>query len=290
MYPYQKPQLRLLLDLVREANPAIDLPLDETSIKVGIPKSQAVPSGGIVDTNVTLSGRGKYFGVRTVQYRRINLGSFFIGNRPLIIRTWTAAPSTISSDEIVAYLNKVYGLAMVSADLPVKTFTGGNNFIQAIESTSLCYSGSLNFVWYPDKREISDAFTAPNLLGRTFPNGNDFSVGQKQDGEYMCYDLDFSPIASSLALLTASGVWSGTTPAGVAITNFLIANVSPIFKGDQPHTVDGGLNGLSFIKVNMPNAGVPDANSQSALFKTVVAIIAQPTSWFRGKLLMHYVP
>lgn len=294
MYPYQKTQIALLLDLVKEANPGMPLPPNSTNIRVGSPAAQTVPSGGIADTNILLSGisNSGYFGGKLVQYRRIDLAKFFKNMEPVVINAWSSiGPNTqITNATICDYLNKTYGLALVAADADFTSTTGPNlRSSVVLKTTSLCYAPTrFDFIWRPIGRPISEALPGKNLAGRSFPGGNNFAPGFKPVGEYMCYETDFSPLSATFAAIGASGTWNGTSALGIPITDFLKANVSADFKGDQPHTVYGGLNGLSFIRMPMPVSTVPEANSLSTVFKNVVAIIAQPDSWFRGKLLMHY--
>lgn len=292
MYPYQKTQIALLLDLVKEANPGMPIPLTASNLKAGIPVAQSVPTGGIADTNVLLSGTGDYIGTKRVQYRRIDLAKFFKNMEPVVINAWSPLSSNtiISNATICDYLNKTYGLSLIAADTDFASTTGANlRSSVVLKAASLCYAPTrFDFIWRPQGRPIDDIFPGKTLNGRLFPGGNNFSPGFKPVGEYMCYETDFRPLTTTFAQIGASGTWNGASPLGIAITNFLKTNVSPDFKGDQPHTVYGGLNGLAFIRMPMPVATVPEANSLSTVFKNVVAVIAQPDSWFRGKLLMHY--
>jgi len=287
MYPYQKPQLELLLDLIKEANPGMPFPPTAANLRFGTPVAQAVPSGGIADTNILVTGKDPYFGTKVVQYRRINVTQLFRNMMPFKLTIWTGGQ--LPDRTTLKYLNKTFGTAFLDEDVLGSTRPSGN-FTQTIPilATSKCYSGSIDINWQPGPRDVNDFFTATALPGRLFPGGNDFAPGFKPVGEYMCYEVDFSPLSGTFAQIGASGTWNGASALGIPITNFLKANVSPDFKGDQPHTAYGGLNGLSFIRVAIPIATVPEANSQSTVFKNVVAIIAQPNSWFRGKLLMHY--
>lgn len=289
MYPYRKPQLELLLDLIKEANPGMPFPPTATNLRFGTPVAQTVPNGGIADTNIVVAGKDLYFGSKTVQYRRINLDHFFRSMNSIKINMWvSAANNVITAQQVVDYYNKMYGLALTTADTGAGSWSPNTQQVITIAPTSRCYSGRLIFWWTPANRDINDVFPGKSLAGRSFPGGNDFSPGFKPIGEYMCYETDFRPLTATFAQIGASGTWNGGSALGVPITNFLKTNVSPDFNGGQPHTVYGGLNGLAFIRMPMPVATIPEANSQSTIFKNVVAIIAQPDSWFRGKLLLHY--
>lgn len=289
MYPYQKPQQELLLDLIKEANPDMPFPPAATNLRFGTPVTQAVPNGGIADTNILVSGKDPYLGTKVVQYRRINLDSFFRSMNSIKMNIWVSDANTImTAQNVVDYYNKTFGLSLSIADTGAGSFAPNVQNVINITAGSLCYSGRLIFLWTPTKKDINVAIPGNSLPGRTFPGGNDFSPGFKPVGEYLCYDTSFVPLTATFAQIGASGTWSGNSVLGIPVTNFLKENVSPDFKGDQPHTVYGGLNGLSFIRVAIPIATVPEANSMSTVFKNVVAIIAQPNSWFRGKLLMHY--
>lgn len=292
MYPYQRPQNSLLFDLIREANPDLGVPLSIYNCYFGTPKAQSVPQGGIANTNITVFGTGgKYVGKKIVEYRRIELSRLFRGMTPLEISLYsTDGPNlTISQASIVNWINNRFGLTLGANDITLTTNIGPNAITTVnVLSTSLCYTGSLSFIWRPIGPDINTVFTGEGLGGRLFDGGNDFSPGFKPVGDYICYDLDFNPIIATMNAITVSGVWANTVNA-IAVLNFLKANVSTVFD-NLSHTVPGGLNGLSFVKQALPIATAPEANSQHATFKNALVLTAKEDSWFRGKFIMHYTP
>lgn len=289
-YPYNKPQRDLLYKLINEANPTAPFTMDLSNATIGIPVAQAVVNGKIADTNVLLSGKSAYIGSKRVEYRRIDLSKFFKNITPSFD---DYTPGTVvTTAMLVDYFNRTFGLA-----LTVNDFQGGGGTWSpgpagfAIDPKSLCYSGTISWTWTNGKRQIGSAFTAPNVDGRLWGGGNVFDQNRKPTGQYIAYDLDYSPVKDVMATLASTGTWSfAGSPTFVPLFDFLKSNVSPLFDQSKQHTEVGGLNGATYTKTTMPSATFPEANSLSPKFKNVLVLTPLPTSWWQGRILMHYTP
>lgn len=289
-YPYNKPQRDLLYKLINEANPTAPFTMDLSTATIGVPAAQTVANGKIADTNVLLSGKGPYIGSQRVEYRRIDLSKFF-KNITISFDDWTAN-GIITTAQLVDYLNRTYGLAMVVSDF--QSGGGGWNAgpgTYPMDAKSLCYSGSISWVWVKGKRQINSAFTTPNIDGRLWAGGNVFDANRKPTGQYIAYDLDYSPVKDVFTAVPTTGTWNfAGNSVFTPLFDFLKSNVSPLFDQTKQHTEIGGLNGATYTKVIMPSATFPEANSLSPKFKNVLVFTPLPTSWWQGRILMHYTP
>lgn len=291
MYPYRKPQFDIFIDLVKQANPGLALPFTAATVSLGTPVAQAVPQGGIADTNVRVRAKpgALYVGSKVVQYRRIDLTAFF-KNQTLEVTSWSSG-STQTVAQIIEALNAQYGISLLVSDtVHAGVPNTGNEAVGydgqwgiALYSGSLCYTlseGARVITLRRGKRPVSDAFASGNLSGRAYAGGNSFPGGRKPQGQYMSYDIDFS---TSLTGTAGSGT-VGTTWAG--IFDILKTNVDSRFSHTTTSDVFGGCSGLSYTVYPLPNAAVPEANS--AKFAKVLAIFPVASSWFQGPLLMHF--
>jgi hypothetical protein len=285
-YPYNKAQLDLLYKLINEANPGAPFSIDLTTAKVATPQAQAVVAGQIADTNVMLTGKGYYIGGQRVQYRRIDLTKFFRGVT-VKFDTWSSN-GYVNAQMVVDHLNKTYGLAITINDIsiPGGLWAAGTSSVNT-SGTSLCYIGSITWTWSQGKREIESVLLANNVDGRLFPGGNVFDGLRKPQGEYICYDLDFAPVASGFASFTATGVWPAAGGPSDIVFPFLKEKVSSLFDSTKPHTEVGGLVGATYAYITaLPSAIAPEANA--ANFPRAVVITAAANSWWQGKIMFHF--
>jgi hypothetical protein len=290
MYPYQKPQMELLLDLVKQANPGITLPFTPATMRTSIPVAQSVPPGGIVDTNVVISPKtnDSYTGSVKVQYRRIDLSKSFRNMTPVPVNFYSAL-TQVPLPLLVTKFNEQYGTSFTVNDFtnPVtQSYPTATTFSLNVAASSLCYQpGSLLFAWQNRKPTLPEVTTGMALTGRLFPGGNDLDApGRKPQGEYLAYSVDNT---------WPGGLNGANAGSGVVIVSDAWATLFSPLKAADPrfteqlnHTVPGGLNGLNYASYNLPNPLVPEANS--TLYKFAMLIIAQPSSWFQGRLILHY--
>ena len=288
MYPYQKPQLELLLDLIKEANPGMPFPPTAANLRFGTPVAQAVPSGGIADTNIRVTGSDPYFGSKVVQYRRLSLDSIFKNMTPVPLEYYSATPAT-TTGLFVENLNRVYGTSFLPNDFtfaPNTTLQANGNFALTPVAGNLCYSptGGSMFIWRNVKPFLKQVTSNGTLTGRQYPGGNDFvTPGRKPQGEYLAYSVD-NTIPQISGINFGSGTVTNTALWQQVITPLKVFD--PRFTTAVGHTAEGGLNGLAYVTYALPNALVPEANS--ALYKFAIVIVAQAGSWFQGRLILHY--
>lgn len=280
----------LLFDLIKEANPGIEFPFTPSTMKVSIPVSQAIPPGGIVDSNVIISPRTNdhWFGSVKVQYRRIKIANFFKSMAPVPVNFYSPL-TMVTPATFVAKINEQYGTSFVVADFSpgYNSYQPGTVMEMGIDSASLCYSPTdsltrIRFVWRNRKPLLNEVTVNGVLTGRLFPNGNDFvTPGRKPQGEYLAYGIDFTGLG-------ISGSGSGTVPNNAAWIKIL----APIFANDPRFDVTKvasgteGVQGLTFVLYTLPNALVPEANS--AKYKNVMTLSGGAGLWFQGRIMMHY--
>lgn len=286
-YQYNKPQIDLLYKLIAESNPGVVYPIIPENAKIGKPEAIAVMPGTIANTRIPISGQGPYMASVRVNYRRINLTELFKGVT-ISFDTWTGS-NYLSGVTLREYLNKAYGLALTATEIPDgAVWVGGRNALN-IAASSLCYTGSVSWIWTNGRREIGAVLTKPDVDGRLFPGGNVFGGSRKPQGEYVCYDLDFDSVkvTSFVNILPASWPsWVSAASWAAPLFNFLQTKVSPLFDISKPHTEVGGIEGAPGVHIALPSALVPEANS--AKYNRAVVLTALPGSWWQGKIIFHY--
>lgn len=284
MFKYAKAQTDVLLTLVNESNPGLVEQRDLVNSLLGNVSARTPGAGEIQDTQVSIyaTPQSFYIGKRVLIYRRIDLGKFF-QNTVVEIDTWYAGNLTPAL--FVAEVNKRYGIALTTADIPTDP-RGEATFVQQmyINASSLLYKGMFNFRWSKGKRTI------PEILGSTKAPGLKWDVGfveGKPIGTLVGFGVDYTPQLATINQLATS------TTLAASVNGFVKALVNK-FNGytgltldlAKDHTQVGGLQGLTLTKVTIPSDNAIEANG--AKFNRVLVISALPTSWFCGKFLFHY--
>lgn len=284
MFKYAKAQTDVLFTLINESNPGLVEARDLQNSLLGNISARTPGAGEIQDTVVSIyaTPQSFYVGKRVLTYRRIDLGKFF-QNTVVEIDTWY--PGNLTPALFVAEVNKRYGIALTTADIPNEP-RGNAAFVQQMYITagSLLYKGMFSFRWNMGKRTI------PEILGSTRPAGLKWDVGYvegKPIGTLVGYGVDYTGQLATINQLATSTVLNSTINSFVrALVNKFNAYTGLNLDLAKDHTVQGGLQGLTITKVTIPSDNAIEANG--AKFNRVLVISALPTSWFCGKFLLHY--
>lgn len=294
----RKTQRQLLYDLIEETNPGFQAQFPLAQLDFGAPSAIAVKPDDSYKRNTQVVIRAKagsgFMGSKLITYRRIDLG-FLFRNTLIQLNDYYPSPSLPKSVWVTS-VNAKYGLALLESDIPtnnINTLPPNSTYGLSIDTSSLCFKASvaMQIQWINGKRPmlsiIPDAKQV--LVGRSFPAGNDFTTpGRKPVGEWETFGLDASDIKTTLEALAASQVIpaDSTIPAVNTVLNWLSINSGRDYFSNKASTAKGGLCGLTWYKYTIPNAGVPEANSQR--FNRVLVIQGVAGSWFSGKILLHY--
>ena len=287
MYPYRKSQLDIFLALVKEANPGIPPSFDATTIGVSEPAAQPVVAPSVNDTNILIYSRSDSFlGTKRVEYRRLDLGSYFNNQTPLELTIWTSGNS-VNILTVMEELNRKLGTNFdVVADstwAPSTNIAYNTGVTFTAKATSLSYKGSMPVIVRKGKRPLGNIVANNTLAIREFKGGNSFPSNRKPQGEYISYDVDYS----SLSLGTTGG---GTIVAGNA--GFIRLSAFWQEKGyvdldhTKTHTIFGGLLGLTFSYAKLPHVNFPEANSDKYNYALIIS--SKEDSWFQGNMIIHY--
>lgn len=294
---YRKPQDQLIYDLIEESNPGFKAAYPLGSLQFTNMTAITVDSADPYkrDTQVVCSGKtgSGVTGRVTVKYRRINLSTMF-KNMSVVLTDWLPSNITILPRATwTASLAAKYGLSVVDADWNA---TYGGMTVNAVQPTlsvnSLCYTGGITgIVWKRGKQPMSNMIPDNKqvLVGRLYPGGNDFSnQSRKPVGEWQLYGLDASEIKSTIegfAASTAVAVNDASAPV-VALLNWLKANSGKTNWSTADSSVDGGIGGLTWYRYSLPSVSVPEGNTSR--FNRALVIQSTSSSWFSGKLILHY--
>lgn len=278
-YQYGVNQRELLRSLINTANPSALLPFDALNTEL------SAPSHSNEQTAIRVIGRSQYYGSKTINYKRLSLGSLF-RNTVVAMDLWSDG-TTLTREQVVDELNLKYGTAFLYTDFPNQTQSVGNTTWTTVPGC-LCYVGNITVNWTKGKRKLSSLFQTTNELPiRFYPGGSEFPVERKPQGQYFVYGADFSGIKANLNNISLGTAFNSSNADHLKILQTLQALRPDLNFTDTSPTSNGGLAGLMMYRYTLPQASVPFANSEQ--FTNVFVIVPLADSWFQGNILLHYI-
>lgn len=293
MYPFLDTQLNTLLGLINQSNPGLQVQLTSSMLGTLVPTAVTPGSGQIQDTSLRLLAQqgnsGKYIGLQTVFYRRINLSNLF-RNMVLTLSNYLGS-TTMTAAQFVTAFNAQYGTELVTSDFTNTSFTSGTSTTVAMVSTSLCYSGSITVKWTQGVPTLQQKITTPVLAGKLYPGGNTFGGARKPQGDVLTYGLNCSPISAALKAIAVGqpvppANWTTAGSVFASLLAFLQQNIPNLNFSSLDSATPGGLGNLVLTRYTLPSASAPGANSSVYGFVTVIPAVAG--SWFQGQFYLHY--
>lgn len=284
---YTKAQTDLLTDLINEANPGLNLhPVDMENTRLGIPYPKTPVPGEIADTSIEVFPRdgSKFIGRAVVHYRRITLERFFANMMPTFTR-WRNG--RVYMTDIIEWVNERYNLPLIIEDFG-DTYWSSSTAIRrrAVKPQSLCFQGTLQFVWNEGKRELDQIFPTTDTQSRIW----DVRHGGEEDERPLLTLAGYGNNYSGF-LRNIDGIPNGhTVTANSGQLQTLVDRFNRIGDAELSirthHTEPGGLAGLQVAKYALPSDLVPEANAEG--FTNVLTVTSKEDSWFGGRLLFHY--
>lgn len=271
------------MSLINEANPGLMELRDLVNSRFGPATVYATQAGEIADTSLEIYAQpgSFYLGKRIVYYRRQDMAKLF-ANMILDVDEWQAS-GTCTLPNYVRLLNAKYGLALIDSDLaPHGTAGNGVTYTLTINNTSLAYKGSFRFRWSQGKRELRQILTLDSYAGLYWDANY---IAGKPLMNLVGMAIDFTRFTGAKAIATGSTITvsSGDVRTMAEWFGEYTGQTLDIFKD---HTVQGGIQGLTITRFTLPNANVPEANSDK--FNRCLVISPKTDSWFAGKIIWHY--
>lgn len=288
---YKATSIDLLYQLIEYSNPGFTAEFPKGTVQFGNPVVATIIAGDAykTDTVVNVSsapGAGKV-GNKDIRYRRIDLPTLF---RSMVLRlTDYYATAALPEAQWRSSFRARYGINIPDIDFITGGGIGAGPTTIQIKTTSLCYKGSFPLSWTKSVRPVTDVITDANraLPGRLYPGGNDFTTpGLKPSGEFMVYCQDASEIKALLDSLAAQSSPVASDGVTTSLVNFLLNNTARTDWNANTATAAGGLTGGWWYKYTLPNAAIPEANS--AKYNRCIVIQSWASSWFTGKIIIHY--
>lgn len=281
---YSKPQIELLLNLINESNPGLMELRDLLNTRAGVPFARTPAAGEIQNTSLELYALpgSFYIGKKIVHYRRIDLSKLF-ANMTLDLEYW--APGGLTKDTWLPLLNEKYGLTLTSDDLATSGTMGETTYTLPVMTTSLAYSGSFRVRWTRGKRALDQILTQDRYAGLYWDSSY---VQDKPLLTPVNFSLDYSrffnidTITNGITLNNAGAYYSEVK----ALIDWFNKCSGMALDLGIDHTLPNGVKGLTMSRFTLPNVNVPEANS--ARYNRVLVISSRTTSWFGGKILLHY--
>lgn len=315
---YSKPAIEQLVDLINEANPDLPFPINSVDYEFSNPQSVTVTEEEPTNTRILVIAKpsAPYIGSIDLRYNRINLVNLFRNIEPEFIH-WVENRGTSDNDsinlrELLPTFGKKYGIAVDSGLFSNRVLTKstgvyGNRFPIYADTHSLLYIGSVYIRWLVGEDDVSYRLSVPDLAGRQYPGGNDFS--QEDRKAYLTdltFDKDYTTLVQSSYyydrdLNTVIGSINNDVNS---VLNDLVDDLRPAFEarvGRPLHESDGryhpsyflnygenwGLKSLPFVATDLPNASYPGANSD--LYNRCFIIeIPENCPWGAGYLYFHF--
>lgn len=294
MYPFKSTQYDTFMALVQASNPGLDIaPLTIDQLRTLVPTAITADSFGR-DTSVRLMvkpGNSKYYGTQTVTYRRINPATYFRG-MTITLDDYLTGSGNMSGAQFAVAMNAKYGTTF---DPSGSDFSGTFSAVSgtqyngvALQSTSLCYEGSISFKWTRGKQQIGTLVTNPVLAGRLYPGAGNSMPPTKPVGDFLMYNLDASSVKPQLNTL------SGTYAPASFTSNTALQTVLGFMQRMRPDLnfssadsgTAGGLGNLTWTRYTLPSAALPGGNSSK--YASVMIVKAAAGSWFTGQIYLHY--
>jgi hypothetical protein len=197
-------------------------------------------------------------------------------------------------------INAKYGLALTTDEVADLSFPAAtDNYYPGIRtskvnmvvaSTSMAWKGTVEVRWVQAPQELQNLITQPELTGRLYPGGNDFSGAHPYVLDLEAYAIDFTE--TNAAGLNATGTIGSGIAAQVNAQQTLVDLLAQV-TGKAYNMVSGnagqpyGLFGCTYQKLALPNVLVPEANSR--FYNSVVVLTYNHASnWGAGRLFMHH--
>lgn len=302
---YTKPPKELLLDLIKESNPSLPLPLNASKLSFGIPKAIPLVPGSFANTEILITARGGsgYTKKTTVKYRRLSLETLFRGLSAEVYKYTSANSNQYPFDiyGLLSEINKRFGLYLTQDDvtnawLPVKDdkyFPDRRTSQTRMRAKpgSLVWVGETNLRWASDRKSIADMILKLELPARSFAGvGRTLTASSKYILNCDTYEANFGDLCPDINTAGAIAVLGSGNAATQAIHQQLITAINTVSKKTYTLTPVGtpfGLGGIKPVRYSLPDPLLPDANSVE--FNRVL-VIEYPNgdAWGIGKLFLHY--
>lgn len=301
---YTKSPKESVLDLIKEANPNLPLPLTANGVTFGTPKVIPLTPGNVTNTEVEMfaSGGSGYIKKTTVKYRRLSLDTLFRGLDAEVYKYSAKGPLEFPFDVfgLLKEVNKRFGLNLTEADVLNSWFPWENDkyypdkrtcvAMLAAKSSSLCWVGQTSLRWVSDRQSIADMVTTLELPGRAFPGGGK-TASPKYTLDCATYDADFGEFTSVMGdVLLTNSAFGTDTPEARPVHEAVLAAINEVtgetYSFDAP-PAEFGLGGIVPVRYNLPNAAVPEANAKD-YNRVVVFNYPVDGVWGVGRLLLHY--
>lgn len=313
---YSKTAKAMLIDLINEGNPQLPFDINETDFEFSIPEVIAtLPNGHNTKVRVMSKPSSAYIGNVVVTYRRLTLSNIFRNMVPEV-EQWFTNSKVINGTQVTTLyallplFSAKYGIVLEESqfnDVSLSTANGvrGDLFSITAKATSWAYIGSANAKWTNGEQTLASLLPVDVINGRLYPGGNNFAEGapRKAFVTSESFDIDFTSIKVDLESgyignyafgyvnSTINAVLNNikntlnaklTAKGSTLQLNFLQTGSLTNYK-----TIPFNLEGIVPVRVNLPHANYPEANSEF-YNRMVTFLLPADCEWGVGRVYMHY--
>jgi hypothetical protein len=257
----------MLVDLINQSNPSLPVPVTKTNLKYGTPTAvngAAATANPNTTILVTGAANSPYIGKQTLGYRRIDLGTLFRNQLPVISKYSAAATGVVpyKISDLLADINQVLGLSLTTDDFTDASFPAASDNYYGdgtrtskvnlvAKATSLAYQGSFSLRWHQAPQVLANVLTVPSLENALiFPSGDLVDANPQANGKPYVIDLD-AYWFDWTDVMTGISTASPQTPAnGAGVT----ASATAGSLGDTTAQGKGWIAIANQLRVNNTNA------------------------------------
>lgn len=191
-----------LVEIINQANVAIDVPIEVGGLYYGAPRPT---TDGYVRVQTTTNYNNfEYEGYQAFEYKRINLTQVFGSTRPETKTTWVG-----DLHSLLPLINRFLGLNFSKSDIANTALQWGPiNSVQNIEiiadPRSLGYEGSFTIQFTLVRFRLDEAIRRPVLPVLTHPDG---IVPKKYSVGMLTWGIDFTDHLPPVNAILVAGMW-----------------------------------------------------------------------------------
>lgn len=324
---YGKTTRQMLVDLINEGNPDLPFPINDTDFDFTMPEVIADPGNGHnTRVRVIAKAGTNYTGNVLVTYRRLTIGTIF-RNMILELEHWvpnTGANNNVINNiyNLLPLFSEKFGLNFEAGpdfwnnqNLTGMHGVNGNTFNITASANNWAYIGSVQARWLVGERTLDSLLPNDIVDGRLYPGGNDLDDTTRKywvtpDGFDIDHTINAANLNSTDLTRVPLGLWQdyNQTAMQTFFINTILPQVIPrdnnkglsayvglstvgVNNENDPNfnykTRVGGVNGLQLIRVTLPNAAYPEANSEF-FNRCLVLNFPADCPWAMGRLYFHY--
>lgn len=281
----------LVFALIKRDNPNLPFVLTKDNCTLGLPQVYTA-TGDFRNTKISVNPKkdSGYQGPFYVTYRRLVPVTLFPSAQPILNEWYDPNTGAIPVDTWLGWLNAKYGTKLVAADVTATTYGNANvagSYTMSFNTKCPAFVGTFTIVRSNIKKPLSQQIPEITTNIAQLTTGVPMNASANDVADLLTYGADFSSWASTLNTFTTLQAFPQTQTA-LQIASYMASVSGRSIDGAVAVATKYGLNGARIIRYALPNANVPEANSDDYNYVAVITPPASGDCWFKGRFLLHF--